>query len=492
MHNPALTRSLRALSHPITLAAVGVLLLNDHVLRRWWPSWMTGKLGDVAWLAFFPLIMALAFALIVPARVKARDQVVAGLAFGFTALLFALGKTVPAVHALIVAVMGAILRMPPSLRLDPTDLLTLPALWIGWRVWHDQWHADRDARPRPVTRRAWVVLALGAVATLATSPPMPSQGISCLLRDSNGSITGTESGGGPAYVTKDGGLQWDETRDSNRGDDYTVSGCREHFHETWTVTDPENDQVQYLFVPEKNILRSENGGKDWAVAIDVGATQAQETYYSRTRSYHGGPADALFDEQTGNLIVAMREEGVLVRTPDGDWHWTAVGPYYRKEMTALFALDLIIIEVLLAVPLAAIAMALVLRIDSRRDRKLAVSRDISIFTWLIIAFLYQSMHLTLSGWEIFVYSVMFCIVAILASWTIVIAKSLSLTPSNTLHPWIPRITAGAVFLLYVLPFILWTQGIIPQYKTAWIVAGVLVIIAIVGGSIYYRRTPAET
>ncbi len=50
MNTILLDRSPRRLAHPATAAALGLLLVNDHLLRRLWPSWFTGKLGDVAWL----------------------------------------------------------------------------------------------------------------------------------------------------------------------------------------------------------------------------------------------------------------------------------------------------------------------------------------------------------------------------------------------------------------------------------------------------------
>jgi len=52
---------LTALGHPITLASVALLILNDHVLKRSVPSALTGKLSDFAGLFFFPyLVIALA------------------------------------------------------------------------------------------------------------------------------------------------------------------------------------------------------------------------------------------------------------------------------------------------------------------------------------------------------------------------------------------------------------------------------------------------
>ena len=46
-----------AMLHPLTLAAVALLVLNDHVLKAQWLSWWTGKLSDVAGLAMFPLLL---------------------------------------------------------------------------------------------------------------------------------------------------------------------------------------------------------------------------------------------------------------------------------------------------------------------------------------------------------------------------------------------------------------------------------------------------
>ncbi len=45
------------LLHPVPLAAVGVLLLNDHVLKHAMPGALTGKLSDFAGMVFFPLFL---------------------------------------------------------------------------------------------------------------------------------------------------------------------------------------------------------------------------------------------------------------------------------------------------------------------------------------------------------------------------------------------------------------------------------------------------
>jgi hypothetical protein len=45
------------LLHPIVLLAIGILLINDHVLKSAWPGAVTGKLSDIAGLVFFPLLV---------------------------------------------------------------------------------------------------------------------------------------------------------------------------------------------------------------------------------------------------------------------------------------------------------------------------------------------------------------------------------------------------------------------------------------------------
>ena len=49
-----------ALTHPVTLGAVALLLVNDWLLKPLWQSdWTTGKLSDFAWMVFAPPLLAL-------------------------------------------------------------------------------------------------------------------------------------------------------------------------------------------------------------------------------------------------------------------------------------------------------------------------------------------------------------------------------------------------------------------------------------------------
>jgi hypothetical protein len=176
--------------HPVALGAIGLLILNDHVLKDVWAGTLTGKLSDVAGLVFFPLFVASLWLLAADGRIgRARQPPITVVAISAAAVAigFALVKTVvPAAvayeHALGLlqwpfASALAMLRggspvavRPVDLVMDPTDLLALPAVALA--VWL-AWDRDRNRRPsvRPVARPlALAVLVLAALGSVATTP----------------------------------------------------------------------------------------------------------------------------------------------------------------------------------------------------------------------------------------------------------------------------------------------------------------------------------
>jgi len=124
--------SLGELLHPLTLLAAACLFLNDLVLKRLHlgPSWLTGKLSDVAGIALFPLLLTgtwrtLRWAVGRPGTDTRLTATALGLALAATAAGFATLKLSPAVARAAGAVQ------------DPTDLVALvmliPAAWVGRR-----------------------------------------------------------------------------------------------------------------------------------------------------------------------------------------------------------------------------------------------------------------------------------------------------------------------------------------------------------------------
>jgi hypothetical protein len=137
------------LVHPYTLAALALWIVNDHYLKRTHGSWITGKLSDVACLIVVPLI-GIAAVELYRNRLAALRTCLLFIAatgvimisinlFDSAAWIYQYGLAIVqwplrALHGVIVD--GAL----PSIRavqktMDPTDLLTLPALLVPtWLV----------------------------------------------------------------------------------------------------------------------------------------------------------------------------------------------------------------------------------------------------------------------------------------------------------------------------------------------------------------------
>ena len=132
--------------HPVALAAVVLLMVNDWLLKRSTaPGWLTGKLSDVAGLVFAPLALTALMGLVTRRPLTARR--LAG-ALGLTASVFIAVKILPGFAALAARAWGTI---APGARIvaDPTDLLCLPALAVAVWIARDELRwiaAASDAR----------------------------------------------------------------------------------------------------------------------------------------------------------------------------------------------------------------------------------------------------------------------------------------------------------------------------------------------------------
>jgi len=151
----------RTLLHPGWLLALGLLVLNDHLLKHAgvFPGVLTGKLSDVVGLIVAPALLATLL------RVRGRAALLwVHLAIG--AVFAAINLSPAAAHAF--EGLMALGPLPWAITVDPSDLLTLPALLISWRLIHAASAAPARALRRPLTHAA---LGAGLLASMATSPP---------------------------------------------------------------------------------------------------------------------------------------------------------------------------------------------------------------------------------------------------------------------------------------------------------------------------------
>jgi len=475
MNNAAFRRALISLSHPVSIGAIVLLLFNDHIWRRVAPSWFTGKIGDFAWLIFAPFLLAALLAWLLPKRA----ELVGRIAIIGVGAIFALAKTVPAFHMITIKMLETLTGWPNVLRLDPTDLLALPALLIAWWIWRQS--AIRSIR---LPQRGWVLWPLAALATIGNSPA-PLTGIRTFVAAD--SILYTQD-----FHSEDGGLTWLEG-----GRD----GLRSNAHyDTWQLTDPTNERVQYRFTPGLSIERSEDGGQTWRREFDLSGEEARLATTGSWGLFGGlGPFDAVLHPASCNLIVAMGLEGVLVRSPLGEWRWVSVGNFSVPQLNrfgqiiTLLSGEIWLGAGLIGLIIALITLSLGLLGRARKrgsvDRLMAV---ITIFGWIGWVFTLLEFPPAMGG------GILFANVAAYAvPTTVVLAAIVGVWYGSNLYRQNRRalmallVIAVMGALLYLLPYVLWTQGAIPFYDTATLYAMALTVVTLIAGFFYMRRYNAS-
>lgn len=159
----------RDLCHPLPLAAVLVLALNDHLLKGsgLLPGWLTGKLSDVAGLFFFPLLLC-ALARGATRLAGRRDLDPSALAMSAvlaTGAVFTAIKLYAPLNAWVAGVWGVMV-------MDVTDLFTLPvlALSAAFMVRRARGEGFVPAR-RFLDFGAVIAAALASAATSSPGPP---------------------------------------------------------------------------------------------------------------------------------------------------------------------------------------------------------------------------------------------------------------------------------------------------------------------------------
>ena len=144
-----------ALLHPVSLASLLMLGLNDHLLKRVAPGVLSGKLSDLAGVVLLPLFLHAAFEVSVarfrapPSRELSNRALKVCLALGLSA--FALPEVWPAAEtvyryafglaywpfrALAAVVTERALPevLPVNATADITDLLALPMGFVAYAV----------------------------------------------------------------------------------------------------------------------------------------------------------------------------------------------------------------------------------------------------------------------------------------------------------------------------------------------------------------------
>lgn len=190
------------LGHPATIAAVIVLLLNDHFLKYAWPGVITGKLSDVAGMLVAPPLLALLVLTLGGARMDPHADRVALTSLLATGVGFGFAK-VSAVGASLASQAWSLIAGPSEVLADATDLVALPALGFAWWVWRRTRHTAVTLRAAG-TARVLIVVPITMFAVVATAAPLYFDARAVGVQD--GVIVVDTSAG--LSISRDGGTTW--------------------------------------------------------------------------------------------------------------------------------------------------------------------------------------------------------------------------------------------------------------------------------------------
>lgn len=317
-------KAIKCLSHPVALLAMGTIILNAVYLQKFSPSWLSGKLGDLGWMIVLPLVLMVLLSLLPPG---AWSKYIAEISAVLTAVSFTLLKLSPWINQLARSSFTGLVGTPLKLALDPADLVVLPALLVPLLLWHME---------KQVNVPAWRFAAIGLVglSLLADAPLPKDRMLTCLAVDGtsvilfSAEVTGnTSNAGRDVYISTDDGKTWQDfgKYDVNGKDSDTPAlgiQLKDHVYQcsdtssTFEIAHPSQPGVSYMFMGGKGIYIS----TDNAVSFTLDHSVESVEFY-----------DAVFTPTTGELIIAVGTDGLLIRSPEGEYHTVRVDQLLYDE-----------------------------------------------------------------------------------------------------------------------------------------------------------------
>lgn len=149
----------RAVTSPPTVAAILLLVLNDHVLKGAGivPGLVTGKLSDLAFLFFAPIVLVYV--------TRARSRGAVACVFAIPAALFLAINVSPMASEWFEGALSVV--MPSSNVCDAEDLVALAILPLSW--WYLWRPSPTPARAAPRASGRVLVTMIASIGCMATS-----------------------------------------------------------------------------------------------------------------------------------------------------------------------------------------------------------------------------------------------------------------------------------------------------------------------------------
>jgi hypothetical protein len=331
------------LAHPITLTALVLLVVNDHLLKEAYPGVVTGKLSDVAGLVLAPPLLASLAGLTIR---RPRADVVAAVSTVVVALGFAWAKTTAAGAAAASAAWSIV--APGSVVLvDPTDLLALCALGLSW-------YTFRAASRRPVAGRVvrlvrvCVVLPAAMLSVAATSQVWTEVAVDVIDVDGTivlgeASVSASRVDGELDNVTALAASRDGETwsTDPSIVDTSEVQAAVSSHAPTPQSCRPTDPQDCYRVVPGRLAIEHRGGNGDWTVAWQVSTRERAaliENGESYVRDLYTCRSVLVRDFGRDHVVIAAcGRDGFVRRGTDGVWQRIGFPP--DREPTDLASIS---------------------------------------------------------------------------------------------------------------------------------------------------------
>lgn len=422
---------------PRFLLALVLLAVNDRLLKGWLGPGpfgvVTGKLSDVAAMVVGPVLLV-ALVAADPGRLGRRGRV---LALTPPALaLVAINLSVGAARAYEGA-LEAVTGVEHTVVVDPTDLVGLVGLAVGWRVL---------ARPRPIAlpadRTATVAIGLLALG-VATASSVDGSAQRDRVEVDGDRVVAVSAFSEGDRISDDDGVTW-------RSVGGATGGVAEERGEPTTELCLEADpRTCVRLVDETTVEESDDGGETWSTGWRIDGGSEGWLEFGQHGFEGGGEPVRLTDlaeTPTGAVLVAATTIDPIRRGPDGEWRPT-LGELHRFQVFVF--LPLVIGVAFLAIGLAAIAASPM--------RSSSWARTLLVMAGLVLAACGAGMVL---GYALLLEVITILVpLAIVPGIVAVAAAALLLLGSAARRTLVRHLAAGVVIVaLAAMPHVAWSLG----------------------------------
>ena len=190
------------------------------------------------------------------------------------------------------------------------------------------WYRSGISADRLRTRLALLAAGVAALATVATSENLPVKGITWLEIKDDGAVVACPSFPYYCSASYDGGFTWE-------GLGWTRSDIPQSADKVRSVTTPrgtysieDGDVIQSVGDERKTAYSAAYLREESNVRAQLLAT---EQFFREEATVL--PDTIIYDDSSGNVVVAMGLQGVVVGTPDGEWARVAVRDYAPTDFS---------------------------------------------------------------------------------------------------------------------------------------------------------------